>query len=553
MTNKTHFDFYKKIARMTFCGTMFVFIAYGIMPSSAAVIQRTTPSATTATTPRPASSRMPTMSTKISTTPQPETNTGNTNTPTNNNGDSGTTTGANTTPDDTPDVADDEIIEDKTSQFDAIVDSASTGTTDASTQSLADLIRAQRAALDAAAAEEFSNKNTRTATAGLSACDSGLRACMQEKCGKDFTKCSGDGDTIWGDKMDACRRNVTCSGEEYRLFSIEIKADRDLNAKMSSYQEILDCGNSYNACIEEQCGATFNKCLGKKAGDAAIAKCASIARDCTRQDSGLAARAMEVFATLRQDAEKQIKRDEQRLYELRDTMRNRCQSLGALFDERSLDCVFTVEFWAGQPTSSLYASKKAYAGSTFDCTQTWFGVDITTFKENAYRLTREQTSATSALLGSGVGMAVGSITSGAIDRAIDRHKAEQAVKKAENEDKEAAKARPDSDKEEKESDDKDDKDAKKDDDKKGDKKAAAKKDDDKKGASGKPDDKKTGTGGSGTGGATGDAKNSGNATGGGAGTGGGSSSGGATSGGNSGGATGSGSAGGGSTGGSEKK
>lgn len=442
MTNKKYFNFYNKIANITLYGTAFVFIAYGIMPASAAVVQRTTPSATTATTPRPASSRMPTMTTKLSTVPSDNnnnTNTTNNNNNNTNNNNSGNNTNSQKT--DTDNTQPDEIIEDKTSQFDAVLESATTGATDASTQSLADLIRAQRAALDAAAAEEFSSKNTQTATSGLSACDSGLRSCMQEKCGSNFTKCAGDGDTIWGDKMDACRRNVTCSGEEYKLFSIEIKADRDLNAKMASYQEILDCGNSYNACIEEQCGATFNKCLGKKAGDAAIAKCASIARDCAQQDSGLAARAMEVFATLRQDAEKQIKRDEARLYELRDTMRNRCQSLGALFDERSLDCVFTVEFWAGQPTSSLYASKKAYAGSTFDCTQGWFGVDVTTFKENAYRLTRSQTSATSALLGSGVGMAVGSITSGAIDRAVDRHKAEQAVKKAEKEDKEAAQAR----------------------------------------------------------------------------------------------------------------
>ncbi|MDE6250601.1 MAG: hypothetical protein K2M34_03135 [Alphaproteobacteria bacterium] len=451
MTNKTHFNFYNKIAHTALCGTMFVFIAYGIMPASAAIIDRTTPAATTATTPRPASQRMPTMSAKLPTVSQSNTSTSNTNTQTNNNTNNGTNnntsnnstnnSAATTNTNDAANTIANEIIEDKTSQFDAILESATTGSIDASTQSLADLIRAQRAALDAAAAEEFSSKNTKSATAGLSTCDSGLRACMQEKCGPNFTKCSGDGDTIWGDKMDACRRGVTCSGEEYKLFSIEIKADRDLNAKLDSYQKILDCGNSYNSCIEQQCGATFNKCLGKSAGDAAIAKCASIARDCTQQDSGLAARAMEVFATLRQDAEKQIKKDEARLYELRDTMRSRCQSLGALFDERSLDCVFTVEFWAGQPTTSLYASKKAYAGSTFDCTQTWFGVDITTFKENAYRLTREQTSATSALLGSGVGMAVGSITSGAIDRAIDRHKAEQAVKKAEKEDKEAAKAR----------------------------------------------------------------------------------------------------------------
>ncbi|MCM1295697.1 MAG: hypothetical protein NC311_09160 [Muribaculaceae bacterium] len=431
------FKYCNQLSNTTLSVALGVFIAYNIAPASAAVVQRTTPAATTATTPRPASQRMPTMTAKLATVTSSTTTTDGGDT-----GNSGTTDTTTTTDsDDTPVQDANQIIEDKTSQFDSVLNTASTGATDASTQSLADMIRAQRAALDAATSEEFSQNKTNVVTAGLSACDSGLRACMKEKCGADFLKCAGDGDTIWGDKMDLCRRNVTCSGEEYRLFTTEIKADRDMNFRMSRYQAVIDCGNSYNACIEEQCGATFNKCLGKAAGDAAIAKCASIARDCTEQDSGLAARAMNVFATLRQDAEKQIKRDEERLYELRDTMRNRCQRLGALFDERSLDCVFTVEFWAGGSPSTLYASKKAYAGSTFDCTQNWFGVDITTFKENAYRETRAQTSATSALLGSGLGIAVGSITSGAIDRAVDRHKAEQAVKKAEKEDEQADKAR----------------------------------------------------------------------------------------------------------------
>ena len=159
MTNKKYFNFYNKIANITLYGTAFVFIAYGIMPASAAVVQRTTPAATTATTPRPASSRMPTMTTKLSTVPSD-----NNNTNTTNNNNSGNNTNSQTT--DTDNTQPDEIIEDKTSQFDAILESATTGATDASTQSLADLIRAQRAALDAAAAEEFSSKNTQVATSG---------------------------------------------------------------------------------------------------------------------------------------------------------------------------------------------------------------------------------------------------------------------------------------------------------------------------------------------------------------------------------------------------
>ncbi len=319
-------------------------------------------------------------------------------------------------------------IEDKSSQFDDIVNSTGTDA-NAGADSLAAQIRAQRAALDAA---DAANTATLRTQGGANTCDANLRACMMEKCGKDFSKCAGDTDTLWGTKMDACRRDLPCTGEEYRLFSTEIKADRDLNAKISSYNSIIECGNRYNDCIISECGEKFNKCLGKTAGDNTISNCGKIARECTEMDSGLASRTMSVFGTLRVDAEKQVARDEERLYELRDLMRDTCNRLGAMFDERTLDCVYTVNFYAGED-NTLYASKKAYAGSTFDCDQNWFGVDITTFKENAFRLTREQKSASSALLGSGLGMGVGAITSGAIDRAVDRHTAERAVKKAEKE------------------------------------------------------------------------------------------------------------------------
>lgn len=341
-----------------------------------------------------------------------------------------TSSSASTTTDDSDD--EDYIIENKTSDFDEVLSDASiSATTDRSSSALADAVAAQRAALDSQSA-------IATATAALSsgqnACDVGLRQCMTEKCGKDFYDCRGDTDTMWGTKLDGCRNDIeaSCTGEEYRLFSAEIKADRDLNAQLASYNAVIDCGNQYNDCIITECGTTFSKCLGKAAGDAAIAKCKTIADNCKQQDSGLASRAMSVFGALRQDAEAQVQRDEQRLYEIRDEMRSQCSRLGAMLDERSLDCVFTVEFYAGDD-STLYASKKAYAGGVFDCTPNWFGIDVTTFMENAYRLTREQKSASSALMGAGLGVAAGAITSGAIDRAIDRHKADKALDEAKDE------------------------------------------------------------------------------------------------------------------------
>lgn len=326
----------------------------------------------------------------------------------------------------------DEIIEDKTSQFDTVLDDMTATSETSST--LASQIRAQRAALDAESAKSAVASSANIS--GANACDSKMRACMQEKCGKDFTKCSGDTDTILGTKLDSCRRDLPCTGEEYRIVTTEIKADIELNAKFALYNSIIDCGNNYNDCIIAECGPKFTQCLGKKNGDAAVQKCSKIANECREQDSGLPSRMMEVFGSLRLDAEAQVSKDEKRLYELRDLMRESCSRLGALFDERTLDCVYSVNFYAGQENTQ-YASKKAYAGTTFDCTPNWFGIDITTFMENAQRLTRAQTSATNALMGSGMGVAVGAVTSGAVGRAVDRHKADKALKKAEKEHDEA--------------------------------------------------------------------------------------------------------------------
>ncbi len=395
-----------------------------------AVVQRNT--VTTRTAPRVSiASRMPTMSANITSSANANNNTTTSDT----TADDDTTTPSEPEKTDTADnTADDVVITDKSEQFASAVSSSGTvASSDSSDTELAEQIRRQRAALDAADTTNTANASaTKSSASGQNACDATLRACMKNKCGNDFTKCSGDTDTTWGTKMDACRRDTECTGNEYKLFATEIKADRDLNALLASYNKILDCGNRYNKCITNQCGNTYSKCLGKSAGDNAISACASIADECRAADSGLASRTMGAFATLRQVAEVQVQSDEKRLYALRDQMATVCKRLGAMFDERSLDCVYTVNFWAGD-SDVPYASKKAYAGSTFDCDQNWFGIDITTFKENAYRLTRSQTSATTGMLGAGVGVATGAITSGAIGRAIDTQKAKNALKDAEKE------------------------------------------------------------------------------------------------------------------------
>lgn len=319
------------------------------------------------------------------------------------------------------------VIENKSEQFSAKLGDASSSNSDSAGTDLAEQIRTQRAALDMV---DMVAANNAVISSTKNSCDMGLRECMTEKCGTNFTKCASDTDTIFGVKLDSCRRTLKCTANEFKLLSAEIKADRNTTIKLKSFNDIIDCGQSYDKCIIGECGTKYSKCIDKTAGDTAISKCATIAKKCMNIDSGLAGRTMNVFANLRQTAEKQISSDEKKLYALRDQMKSVCSRLGAMFDERSLDCVYTVNFYAGE-SSTPYASKKAYAGATFDCTPNWFGIDVTTYRENADRETRAQTAASSAMLGSGAGTAVGALTSGAIDRAIDRQTADDAVKKAE--------------------------------------------------------------------------------------------------------------------------
>lgn len=332
-------------------------------------------------------------------------------------------------PDETP-----EPILNKSAQFDSVL-SSSTTTASSDDGSMAERIREQRAAIAAKEATETVAAALQNALGGKNACDAGLRKCMSDDkvCGKDFTKCATDGDTIFGDKLNKCRRDTKCTGEEFKLFTTEIKADRDMNVELQSYNAVIDCGNEYNKCIANECGMTYGKCLGKSASDKAIDKCKSIATKCKEQDSGLASRFGTVIGKLRENAEVDIKKDEERMYALRDLMKNACTKMGAMFDERSFDCVYTVNFFAGKNQENPMASRKAYAGDMFTCNQEWFGIDVTTFKENAYRETRSQKAASSAMLGAGIGTAAGLIASGATQRAHDRQEAETELEEAKNE------------------------------------------------------------------------------------------------------------------------
>ena len=319
------------------------------------------------------------------------------------------------------------IVENKADKFDTALNDIDSAINTSETDSVTDAINRRRAEIKKQEMTQAASVATKQAFArNENACDKTLRQCIQTTCGSNYEKCTNLSETDWLGKMNQCRRETSCTNHEYNIFVPEITADRDVNAKLGLYNKIVDCGNRFNDCVISECGKTMEKCISKQNGDAALNKCKQISQECQEADSGLSARANNAFTQLRQVAEKQITIDEQRLYELRNKMNETCKRMGALFDERTLDCIYTIEFWGGED-NTLFASRKAYPGTQFNCDQNWFGVDTTTFMENAFRLTRSQTSASSAMLGAGLGMGVGSITSGAIDRAVDRAKAERAL------------------------------------------------------------------------------------------------------------------------------
>ena len=297
------------------------------------------------------------------------------------------------------------IDSEKSDRFSAALGGASAS--GANESDLTKLISSQRIA-DAATITATSSaaRTAATTTSGRNACDENLRTCMKEKCGDNFANCALDTDMLWGEKIESCRLTAKCTGAEYAAFAPEIKADRDAHQLLGGFVQTQDCGARYNECVVSGCGTQLGSCLSKTAGDKVISDCNKIAEECRTADSGLAGRTMQVFGTLRQDAQKQVVTDEAEFYALREKMAERCKGIGAMFDDRSFDCVFSAEFWAPD-TNSPMASRKLYAGKTFDCTQDWFGVDVTTYLENANRITRDQQGTTDALLGAGAGTLAG--------------------------------------------------------------------------------------------------------------------------------------------------
>ena len=276
-----------------------------------------------------------------------------------------------------------------------------------------------------------------------SSCDEAMRVCMEQQCGEDFTRCATDSDAIWGIKIESCARGANCSARETALFSVEIKADRDLNATVVGFRDANQCGEDYNLCIMEHCSQQFSvtdrfsrsnrsiriggtpyvNCLSRQAGEAAVQACRHIADRCRAADSGLQARTLEALGIMRVAMEREAMEAERRLYTMRGQMEAGCRNIGGMFDQRSFECLFNLTMRASGDWDGVVASRTVNAGTEFMCTPEWFGVDLTMYLENIARAEREARGAQAATTGAMYGMATALVASGAINRAMDRRSA----------------------------------------------------------------------------------------------------------------------------------
>ena len=305
----------------------------------------------------------------------------------------------------------------------------SVGPSDEAASAMEMLIREQLARLMVDEAPTAAAPNA----SAMPVCESNLRSCMQERCGDDFGRCANDSTAVWGDKIESCARRANCTPMEVTLFNAEILADRDFNVQMGGFVQTMPCGRAYNACIIRECGGPgFVRCISRAGGEAAISACRAEQDRCRAHDSGLQQRATEMFGVVRVAAERDVVVMERRLYAIRDEMLTACRNIGGLFDERSLNCIFNLEMHAGGEWDGRIASRTVNAGTPFMCTPEWFGVDVTTFLENRARHDREQRGALGELTGTMYGTATAMVTSGAINRAIDTHRAQRAANRAES-------------------------------------------------------------------------------------------------------------------------
>ena len=188
------------ILNKSICGIIIGVLASVSNAPAANVVQRdtvTSGSRVSTTRPTMAARRMPTMTTNV---PASETSTSVS---------TGETENTETV---TEEANEEPSVENKSSQFGSDLASKSTAERDTSALTLAEMVRAQRAALDVADAELVTSPMVSNLSGtGENICDATLRECMIQQCGANFGKCIADTDTISYDGDD----HTPANGEHY--------------------------------------------------------------------------------------------------------------------------------------------------------------------------------------------------------------------------------------------------------------------------------------------------------------------------------------------------
>lgn len=272
--------------------------------------------------------------------------------------------------------------------------------------------------------------NRGIAAAAKSKCETELTKCVIEDCGADMQKCSNDADALWSARFQRCRTKVDCTGAELSVYGDIIKEDIRVDAKIALAQKVVEGNNAYSRCLQQQCGADstsliegrvgFNGCMTQVKINNAINACKGVYEKYREYDSGLQQRFTGVMGLLRSEKEKNIAVLQKELDTIMPQMRTLCTQTGAMFDERSAECVFTAMLSVEDPNNGrryTAGNKKIMPGSEYQCSDRWFGVDVTQYLINSAHLTATQRAASSAFMGAGVGVGLSALTRGLSDKA----------------------------------------------------------------------------------------------------------------------------------------
>lgn len=291
-----------------------------------------------------------------------------------------------------------EINEDKFTEIynNALRTSSSTGKTGNSAMSNA--VKTALASKASESSDDFDYSD-------LVSCDETWRQCLQgsDVCGTNYILCTTLSPIEFSNRISVCPKKIgdcTVSNATVK----EVINNKDDYMKVSKADSILECGETMSNCIMDICGKGFTKCA--KSISVAKTNCGYIADECSRVDPALWVRTATALNFAKGQMNAEITKIENRMAEIESELRAECSKNNFAFDSSKMQCIGVVDFNA---MGMVLQSKRMSAGSVGNCSDEFFGLDITTYRQNAANETIKQKTVSNTISGAMLGMGVGSL------------------------------------------------------------------------------------------------------------------------------------------------